>query len=229
METVNTYPASRFKHLLAGLAFFALTMAGASYASAAAPIPAISITGGTVRDHTVGLSLGYEFTLTQDVGVTALGVYDPGNNGLITDHAVAIYRTSDEGVEMTTTVLTTDTTSVGDPTDGYFVYHDLGAEIPLSAGTYRIATYYAASSPDLFIGGFFATPYVANSPVTGVFGYYSEYVGSLAYPLIFAYPNSGEQGYPWTGPNFLFVVPEPASLGLLALGGLLLARPRRRA
>jgi hypothetical protein len=206
--------------------------------AAAAILPAVSITGGATRDFGAGLSLGYEFTMTQDAEVSALGVYDGGSSGLSTDHAVGIFSPTDQVNPITdTTVLATDTNRVGTNPDGYFVYHNI-TPVTLHAGqTYRIAAYYPANSPDLFIGGFFSTPYVVNALETEVFGYYTEYAGALAYPVLWAYPNyvetvpiTGEQiphGFPWTGPNFLLTVPEPASLSLLSASVMLLARRRR--
>ena len=103
----------------------------------AQPIPALTsfnITGSnpfTSLDYT----MGWEFQVNNDISVTALGFFDVGGNGLLTNHRVGIWTSS--GTLLGSVTVTPTSSSSG----GYF-YEDLSTPINLTAGnSYLIGTY----------------------------------------------------------------------------------------
>lgn len=211
------------RHICAGLLCVS-TIVGGHAIAAAAPTTAISFEDGLPRDFTAGLAPGFEFTPTVDLVVTHLGTYDRDNDGLAQDHPTAIYSTATQAVVGSiASGFHLVATSQGTGPNGYFRYVDV-PDFTLTAGqSYRIVSYYPANSPDLFIGGFYTNYSDAPEIGASVPGYYAEFVGGLAYPMVHAnYP-----GPAWAGPNFLFEVPEPASMTLLLTGAALALRRHR--
>jgi hypothetical protein len=166
-------------------------------------------------------TLGFSFTLSQNVTVTALGAYDSGQDGLWGDAEVGIW--DENGVLLISTTVAAGTSGF---LDGYFRYNGI-APFALSAAT-------------TYIIGAFATSDVASSYNTnqGGIGFFNPLVNAIEdryiYNDVFAYPDSSnsEPGGAWLGANFQFsVVPEPSSLALLGIGGIgwgLVAYRRRK-
>ena len=181
--------------------------------------PAVSFTNATFVADAAPYSLGWDFTLNQDVLVTHLGYYDRGNNGLVQNHHVGIFRVSDQQLLVSNTVFTTDPLAVGDAPEGFYRYHDI-ADFLLTTGiTYRIVATTSSSDGYAYDGyqGFASHPALA----TVGNGYWRSTV-DLEFP-------SNLNGPIYAGPNMLLdAIPEPASVGLLAVGALLVFRHARR-
>jgi len=166
----------------------------------------------------VGYTIGWDFTTTRPIYVTALGYYDYAADGFGASHDVGIFNLSGSLlVSATVAAGTAETNVVGTTPYGAFRYHDLSANYLLLPGTYRIGGVGADNDP------------AQNSPVnlTTAAGitlgdsYYAFGAGSLTYPNLFA---SGPSE-PFSGPNLLFI-PEPSVVALLGLTGMMLVRRR---
>ena len=172
--------------------------------------------------------LGFRFTVgTTPLTVTSLGIYDGGTAGLTETHTIRLYLASN----MTSPIASSsvDSSTPGDA--GNYIYAlDLATPITLAANTtYALLTnFMSTASSDVFLdlddgtepqgigsGG-------SESPDTGA--RFTTDAGSFI-----AMVNTGlsptVSGY--GGPNAQYVVPEPASLGLLG-GVAMLALGRRK-
>ena len=156
-------------------------------------------------------TLGWEFTVTDDLAVVGLGIFDLDDDGLYLSHEVGIWHSGELILSAT----------VPSGTEGVLIdqfrYVETGP-FWLSAGeTYVIG---ATSLGD---------PYVGNNGSDRI-----TTIPSITYQrtLItesgagFTLPTS-ERDFYLFGPNFL-IVPEPMTLVLLSLGGLSLLRKRSR-
>ena len=99
----------------------------------AVPTPAVTFsnlvsTTPTNSDETVG----WTFTVNAPIDVTALGVFDSGENGLATSHAVGIWNSA--GVLIASATVASGTT---DPLTNQFRYVGITPVI-LGSGTYTI-------------------------------------------------------------------------------------------
>jgi len=213
---------------------------------ARADVPAITMTGYTINDaeHTghTHFSIGYTFTLTEPLTITALGTMDFGGTSIATAGSmpVAIYYSAitpnkgqtEENLHFSGTAvpgasaLVTSSDPILAPNgsaytsgDG-FRYHFLDTPITLDAETYEIL----ASN----MGTGYARTWTGVATFEGIIGPRNATFSSVV-------PSNGA-GYqtdlaPSTflpglaGPNFL-VLPEPASLGVLVMAALCLVRRR---
>ncbi|MCU0635623.1 MAG: PEP-CTERM sorting domain-containing protein [Gemmatimonadaceae bacterium] len=198
------------------------TLLALAPAVAGSQTPGITF-GATPTTFTPGLSAtrGWEFTLSQSIDVTALGLFDEGGNGLVNSHQIGLWSSS--------SVLLASTT-IGSGTSGTlglnsFRYVNVGP-VRLNAGTFRIGAFYSDGDGDVI---------AQNASPIGAAGVVS-YVGPRLNGGGFGDPTSPSQVSGGAfGPNFLFrpvtVVPEPSSVALLVTGGgalLLFARRRVR-
>lgn len=173
--------------------------------------PMAAVTGWTGSGWAMAnqpIYLGWTFSLSGPISVSALGIYDMNNDG-IGGHNVMIQRYSDAVVMASTTVNGSGTLSNG------FRYVSIPA-VELVAGTYTVAAYYEEFDADYYL------QYVSN-PVTSS-------------PVSYVGPYSSVSVYGATtgifGPNFLFgpvsqAVPEPGTYLLVAAGGVALLVRRR--
>jgi len=206
------------KTVLATLATTAALTAG----SAQAATIAVSVAAGTKTTNTSDWAAGWEFTVDQTIQVTDLGKFDFEANGIV-GTGVALYNRTDGGVKIAEASL-------------------VGASFELS-GAYR--AYYTAITPvALVTGKTYTIVAVQDGPTEAIFwanstatyGADINYVRGIAssgasLPTTFT-SNSPQltgitNGY--FGGTFKYdtVIPEPSSLALLGLGGLLIARRRR--
>lgn len=181
-----------------------------------------------VQDQT----LGWAFQVDAPITITALGLLDLEQDGLLFDHEIGLWQEGDTNPLVTALIPSGDATSAL----GYFRYVDT-PEFTLDAGTvYLIGAYYSGmlSNP-------FQRDYVNNieEGFSGVFGPGITFLGArtssqgiagLAYPDEDTYTADA----PFLGPNFLYraatptAVPEGSAGLLMPLGLLALAAMRRR-
>ena len=100
-----------------------------------AQTPALDFSSlGTCFDYSQGTySLGWSFSTTQNVSVSALGFYDDLKNGLSASHDVGIYNASNCALLAATTV------TPSDPLTGFFRYHNIAPVTLPAGGQYLIA------------------------------------------------------------------------------------------
>jgi hypothetical protein len=174
-----------------------------------------------------GISHGWEFTVNQTIEVTHLGMvdvgpagYPPGLNqdGFQIAHPLGIFRISD-GALLTSGAVSPGT---GDELIGYARYVPV-PHVLLTPGESYVMTMYSATA-DFPQVDFISIWMSAISPapeINYVVGRYSDPSAELKLPEnIHGLPNA------FFGPNFLFVVPEPAGILLMAIAGVLIRRRR---
>jgi hypothetical protein len=208
----------------------ALALAGAiSPARAAQPAIEFSSSNGVYLDGFTRL-IGWEFSTTSDVQVTALGWFDWNADGLARDHEVGLWRTDTQTLVASLVV----PAGTGATLDGHFRWVDLATPLSLQAGTsYRIAglDIGAGGDPhvwDVDIGlGAHVNGMTVNSALQ--LGAPGTALGGLAAGFAFPTVTTGGQRAALLGPNLALAVPEPSSAALLLGGALMLAlrRPPR--
>lgn len=165
--------------------------------------------------------LGWSFTPTQDVKVTALGVFDRDNNNVLAgDTDVKIWRQSDA------TLITSAAVTTSAPISGEFFWATLATQdqATLQANTTYVIACRTYPGSERYMYNSSATmaseiTYVTTEGQSG-----TDWTNMPADPV--------QQGWVmgFFGPNFKYeVVPEPMTMSLLSLGGLaMLARRRRK-
>jgi len=164
------------------------------------------------------LSLGFQFTTTQSVDVTALGYWDYQDDGFATPHEVGIFDS--EGNLVADAMLSAGT---ADPLVDQFRYAGINPVILGAGRTYTIAaTTFGPFDPWAYGNGYGLSPAIIgfslNPEITvdtngALFVYQSDNV--------LRDPTFHFSDYTvYAGPNFL--VPEPATFALIGAGLLLL-------
>jgi hypothetical protein len=120
--------------------------------------PALTPTGGSDY-HQGTYSLGWNFTATSNLSVTALGFYDGGTTGLTESHKVGIY-------DFNCNLITSTTVDPADALVGRFRYHALSTPATLTSGqqyyiaavtgaeAYLIGASTTGASSDITYGGY---------------------------------------------------------------------------
>ncbi|NTU54251.1 MAG: PEP-CTERM sorting domain-containing protein [Chlorobiaceae bacterium] len=193
------------------LVIIGLSMMIGTGSQASADVIALSFTGGEPYYVSDIRTVGWEFTLASPVTVTRLGFYDFEDDGLLADHSVAIW---DDAANLM--VSTTVTTGM-DTSEQSFIWNAV-APVSLAAGTYRIGASVAIGE-DYYYSA--VDSITTADPVT--FNGGAVLLGSFDYPASFDDTISGR-----FGPNFAYVVPEPASMLLLISGMTGLVAIRRK-
>lgn len=219
-----------------------LLTTGAAQAATIALTPCtLSVRGCTLNTgatgfHPTGQTVGWEFSLSSAITVSALGVYDSSygiggaglNLGLGDSHAVGIYNS---GGALVVSATVNPSGSCASATND-FCWVTVSDTV-LSAGSYRIGAYYSSLAADTdWLAVFVPLATLGTaSPVTFVVARVDNGGASLANPTVALSDRNG--GY--FGPNFQFTAgggtatPEPTSLVLAAAGlAVLAARARRR-
>lgn len=224
------------------LAVFLLVAGLAAIPGGAAEIAAVQSADGSVINwrsfigSNQSATIGWSFTATQDMQVTALGLYTPALEGLVDSHPVGIW--SGEGALLAQIVIPS-----GIPANmGSYLFESITPVNLISGNTYVLGAYFGPV-PSVCSGSACGDVLLYNGTETYAPGitflqslqtFSAIGPGSLTFPTV----NAGlPEGL--FGPNFLIeqldegsAVPKPSSMGLIGLGlGVLLARagPRRKA
>jgi len=161
--------------------------------------------GPVLRTH------GWEFTVTEDLAIVGMGVFDLDEDGFYLSHEIGIWETGE--------LLFSTTIPAG--TEGVLIDQFRYVETDpfwLTAGeTYVIGN---TTVGDQFVGNDSLATITTLSSIT--------YERTLISPSDsgFSLPTS-ERDFYLFGPNFL-VVPEPVTMVMLGLGGLFIVRKRSR-
>jgi len=168
-----------------------------------------------------GSNHGWQFTVNQGITVSHLGLYDYPPDGFSADHPIGLWRLNDG------TLLTSGTMHAGtvDPLTNHFRYIDV-PDVQLSIGVNYVIGYYSYS--DNSDKAITKAAGLQVSPAINLVVSRWDTSGQFQMPMNIT-PDEDEFGDPQPnpdafGPNFKFEVPEPMTLLLLSLGGLLLHR-----
>jgi hypothetical protein len=201
-------------------AAIAAALAFATLPTSAAPVTAATLSGGSLVDAAYNIELGFGFTPTANLQLTALGMSDPFANGNVGAVAkIGLYTQT--GIELKTLTVS----AAGSYVESGFRYVDLAAAVDLSAGTdYVVLAFYGtgASGIDLLPSASF------DARISNVHYTNTGPLPDLAWLGVLP---GGIYDYPQFGSNFKFEaqpVPEPASWLLVIAGGSALAIARRR-
>lgn len=159
---------------------------------------------------------GWLFTTNRTIQVNALGVFDHFSpNGLLDDHRVVIWDDTNQIIADTTVPAGTAATKIFRTR-----YVEISPLILAANREYLIAAQYIGTGRDDWQATVFSTLNVDPAITLGQ--------GRFTNTSDFVMPTQTlSSGNPLMGPNFLFDVPQPASLTMLGLAGLLLTRHRR--
>jgi hypothetical protein len=181
-----------------------------------------SVTGGTQFSSfdSNGDTVGWFFTVSSPIVATDLGFWDAAQDGLAGSHQVAIWNGATQALLGSTTV----PAGTAGALVGQWRYAPV-TPIALVPGTeYVIGAYYNANPPgpiDNYLSGVTGVSMLPGITLTASARDNFPAGGGpnpLAFPSVRGTPNGR------FGPNFL--VPEPASLGVLCFAGLVLLRRR---
>ena len=190
-------------------------------ASVSANVAVIDFEGVSSARVTDCCTLGWEFTLTQDITVTHLGIYDYDDNNGFDRHDIGLWQVSDQAL-LTSGTVRWDSELV----DG-FRYDDV-EDVLLTAGpTYVVAFYVDWSGSDDEVVTSVSSITIDPVVTIGDVRYEVDIFGSDI-----TFPTETHGGYR-IGPNFLFetsgsTVPAPGAVGLAGFGASLLGWLRRR-
>lgn len=183
--------------------------------------PVLSITGGTGGYPVANSCHGWEFVVNEAITVTHLGLYDDGNDGLLGDHPIGVFRLSDSQL------LTSGTLNSGTEdtlVDG-FRYIDT-PDVTLDFGETYVISFYSTDSNDLDLTLSLSGLSVNPAITLKVPARWETDTGGLVLPSNYA--DALFDPYR-IGPNFQFtVVPEPTTFTLLGLASLALLTTRKR-
>ncbi len=149
-------------------------------------------------------TLGWSFSVNSQIDVTALGVYDSGQDGLTEDHAVGLWDAS--GNLLASTIVPAG----GGTLDNYFVFEPINGVV-LDPGNYVVG----ARMGDEYYNPYSGTaPGVTTPPeITFLINLYVQ-SGGLDFPT----QSSNSTQFGWFGGDFQFEpVPEPSQVAIGAL------------
>jgi hypothetical protein len=196
-----------------------LLLVGSAHATLAAPVTAVIPGGGGFQNHAWNFdaTLGYEFSLSTTLDVSALGFFDADDDGLFDAHDVGIFAA--DGTLLASATLPSGT---GATLQDGFRFVSI-PDLVLAPGIYRIGAQGNETSLDEFLLTQSGSTTIGGLTLGAAF---YGFGAALTFPT--AQADYATEGF--FGPNFQATrVPEPATLTLtvLALTGAL--RRARRA
>lgn len=184
----------------------------------------LDFTGGNPIPN-FGYTLGWDFSVSSDISVSGLGVWDEGSNGLSTSHQIGIWDSGNNLIASTTITNANSTASSSTNTAGQWLFTSV-TPVTLAAGNYTIGALFAGTSE---IWRSNATVAAANGITYGQ--------TRFSYGSNFAKPTVTENSNGYFGPNFQFgsvaVVPEANTATMLGLalpviGTVVVVRRRKK-
>jgi hypothetical protein len=177
---------------------------------------AISFTG-TTRNAQVAsdCTLGWSFTTSQQISISALGIWDWGDNGLKESHVVRIWDSTGSSQLCEGHVAT----GTGDPLDSGFRYTTvLTGQTTLNAGSYIIGAFCLGAGSEPLISGTSVGTLTEGPGIA--FGENRMLLGSSMAAPTSSLGSIYDPGL--LGPNFQFsAVPEPQDYAVLTAMGLM--------
>jgi len=198
------------------LVLFAFVVSALAMQATSMPAATVGGSGGIDGLPATPLELGFRFTPTINISVTALGTWDVSAGAIPSGTGVGLFSS---GGSLLASVSYPGTTTYS----GSFRYVDLTTPVTLFAGSaYTVLSYIPGSTNaplDLL------APVTFNSDLSQVH-FTNSYLNPGSGLTFLGTVPGGLSDYSQFGPNFQFAAaPEPSSGGLLAFGlvGLLLA------
>jgi len=172
---------------------------------------------GTVSGLARNITEGWRFTANSDIQVMRLGVWDLFSDGLNASHDIGLWDASGNLLASATVPGGTAAALIND-----FRYVSI-TPVALDAGhDYLIGALYVPSPMDDYLGGASGNTFTSDPRIT--WRNRARYSATAGAALTFPSETAPFAGA--FGPNFT-LTPEPATLSLLALGGLALLLRRK--
>ncbi len=195
---------------------FALLLAGSSSVAWAQAIQSFS--GGTqfssYYGSNAGDTVGWRFTVNQDIYVTDLGIWNKDTDGLTSNHDLGLWDSSGA-------LLAAVNVGPGGAIFGDWTYGSVGQILLTVGNEYTVGAVYTAVDSDNYISG-------ASSITTSADVNWVESAYPAAAEMGFAFPELDSTSRGRFGPNFLYVpVPAPGAIAMLGIAGLAASRRRR--
>ena len=165
-------------------------------------------------------TLGYTFSVSGNITVNGIGIFDEGGDGLGSVHNVALWDSSVPSTALiTSSVGPFSSPANSDPSDsgaGRFIYTTI-ADFILDPGEYTIGASYGPgnSNKDMVVSG--PDTIVLNDPGNSMFGVGAFGLG-MGSGIVFPAPPTGGKIYFGPALRIAATIPEPMTFALLMIG-----------
>ena len=167
------------------------------------------------------INLGFDFTISSQINVGGLGVWDIVPLGLTQSFQVGLWNNLGELLASTT--VTSESTAVASANENGQWLFNYFTPFAINPGRYVLGLFQEATGPDV-LGYGFGQSLIDTDPAFTYGGTRYSLSGSFGIPYSSSDPPGG-----WFGPNLdVARVPAPATLALFCLGLAGLAASRRR-
>lgn len=192
-------------HLPAAICLAAACLAAAP--ALAQDAPAYTISGSSFYTGDFPVTVGFTFTATQDLALTALGYHDQQQDGLANPHDIGLFSTSGTLLASATIAAGTGAALIGE-----YRYVSLGSAFMLQAGMQYVLAAHTDGVDGYRYGG---APTVSLDPRLTA----PASPGRYAYGPGLAYPGNVFFDF-YATPNMLLAaaVPEPGTWALMIAG-----------